>query len=213
MKEFFLKIIFLMMLIYMNAFSSKQIQKSFVYPENIVKLNSLKNAIQYKLILSQSNLINNPLFLMDLESWSSNAIDINGKEIIPNEEIIYNNKYNIYKKKNKDNISSVLGQKIKIEGQKSDLFSLSFWYKNDGILETIAGDYLGHIVSLNFFYKNDNFNHPKLLTLSRSDSWQFFQTYFEALDDYSMIDLNIITQFEKNNLYITGFSLRKIQNV
>jgi len=111
------------------------------------------------------------------------------------------------------NGSVVAYQSVPITGKKGDVYTLSFWYKNEGVLDPgMMADFFGNFAQLEFVSPNDEeFGHgtDNIILNYHADEWQYFSQTYVALNDYESIFLTIISSMEANNLYVTNFSLIK----
>lgn len=153
----------------------------------------------------QRNLLIDSDFSDGMNPWISDdtetsIIDINDSE------------YALKIKSNPDSTTNV-SYNCNLSGKKGDIYNLSFWYKNEGVLNEYTNNLenVGNKVNLQFISVDDLNGAGTLnIPLIKNDSeWQYFSDSFMALEDYSDIYLNIMSQYEANNLYITNVMLIK----
>lgn len=89
-----------------------------------------------------------------------------------------------------------------ISGKKGDLYTLSFWYKNEGVAGTRP--HAGNKVSLSFYPSEACM--PEIELNLDSDKWQFFSYRGRALDDFDSILLSFFQYLNANDFYITNIS-------
>lgn len=105
-----------------------------------------------------------------------------------------------------------LSKTISMNGKKGDVYTLSFMYKNEGVLD--GGDMVGNFAHLNFGYPEDPdglYNHGTydVYLNYHSKEWQMYNETFVAEEDYDSITIDVLSINEINNIYVTNFSLVK----
>lgn len=99
---------------------------------------------------------------------------------------------------------------LPIKGKKGELYTISFWYKNEGIpcyAQTVSNDVMiyfkpvGHeaeycIIPSESFNINENI-------------WQYFSFRSQAPEDFESIKITFSQARQANNLYITNLSFHK----
>ncbi len=99
-------------------------------------------------------------------------------------------------------------KKFPIKGKKGDLYTISFWYKNEGI-EPFR-QYSGNNVTI--YFKPANESLPEYCILPsynlniNEDIWQYFSYRNTAIEDFSEIEIIFTQNTQANNLYITNLS-------
>lgn len=95
-------------------------------------------------------------------------------------------------------------------GKKGDVYHLSFWYKNKGILDTNY-EFAGNMANMVFYNTDPEMGSGTYnIELNRhAEEWQYFNDSFVAENDYTDFRLNIISQFEVNSISVTNFMLIK----
>lgn len=103
-----------------------------------------------------------------------------------------------------------LSKYFNVSGSAGDVYTLSFWYKNEGVYDYVD-TYVGNVINLQFFNVEEDMGTGTWNTpLQRhSKEWQFFTEVFVAEADYSDFNLNILSIFEANSIYLTNFMLIK----
>lgn len=109
--------------------------------------------------------------------------------------------------------STSVQKTINISGSANDVYTISFWFKNEGLHSDAvdAGDSIYNNVSVYFNY-NDDYGQGIPLSLPleiNSDEWQFFTCNFVATRDYNAINLLFLQILNANDLYITNICLYK----
>lgn len=95
-------------------------------------------------------------------------------------------------------------------GLSGDVYRLSFWYKNNGVLYD-AIEILGNQVNIQFFPVDDEMGTGtwNIPLNYHCNEWQFFSELFVADYDYSSFNINIMSSLEANNILLTDFMLVK----
>lgn len=109
------------------------------------------------------------------------------------------------------NVCTSLDTTINMSGNAGDLYNISFWYKNEGV---ISNDSLSfNNVMINFIdVEESEFGHcalPSTPLNINGEQWQYFSYNFVAESDYKGLILSFFQQLNANNLYITNISLFK----
>jgi RHS repeat-associated protein len=115
-----------------------------------------------------------------------------------------------------------LSRTFNISGNSGDLYTISFWYKNEAPDDNINYNYnsvLVNYIAPEMVYDEDlgeyvleNLPHCAIpsTNLNHNDTeWQFFSEDFIAENNFEEIELSIFQQFKANNLYVTNFCLYK----
>ncbi len=156
------------------------------------------------------NLIDNSNFNKDTKNWSYTAVNKNGDDITDDSKVITMPSGNTaFCLQAELDTSKSLSQNLNISGKANDTYSLSFWYKNEGIKADDITDANMAILTFNYPYNEEGHcNIPCILKNNTSD-WQFYQTIFIAEYDYDGASLSFISQNNVNNFYFTNISLTK----
>ena len=177
---------------YLNVFP---VDNAIIYLDDIqLEKGEVANLINY---------INNPNFSTDDNSWQKDESD---------EVVLLPSGINVFHRTCQYDKEKTLSQKINISGKKGDSFRLSFWYKNNGIIDLEnGGSYHGQVVIFGFAYKNteDGSEYPIGNLKRHNSNWQYFDEVYVATDDYNYIDLSILSSNEVNDLYLANFSVIK----
>ncbi len=102
-------------------------------------------------------------------------------------------------------------KKFPIKGKKGDLYTISFWYKNEGI-EPFR-KYSGNNVTI--YFKPANESLPEYCILPsynlniNENIWQYFSYRNTAIEDFSEIEIIFTQNTQANDLYITNLSFFK----
>lgn len=104
--------------------------------------------------------------------------------------------------------ASSFSKRIPINGKKGDLFTISFWYKNEGI--PAYRPHGGNYVIINFhptdgeaeycFAESPNLN-------SNDTIWQYYSHTAYAQEDFNEISFAFIQQDQANDFYVTNISV------
>ena len=109
--------------------------------------------------------------------------------------------------------SLFLEKSFNTSGSAGDVFNLSFWYKNNGILPTEYIGVTGNGVCATVFFEYDNEEEGTCVPFTNlntgTDNWQFFSENFIAEYDYSNLQIRIMSNENANDTYLTNFSLFK----
>jgi len=152
-------------------------------------------------IANHYNLIDNSAFMNDFAGW-----DVANCELVT----LNNNikAARIIGEPSGD--GSGLSKYLNISGKAGDTYNLSFWYKNEGVLDTDF-EFIGNMANI-AFYTDDEFGGTCTMNLhlnKHASEWQFFNGYFTAETDYTDMGINVLSIKEANSLYITNVMLIK----
>ena len=155
------------------------------------------------------NLVDNSNFSNQLDTWKIESPSPTDSEIITLENGNKALKFN-----NKLSKEIVLEKVFNINGKKGDIYNLSFWYKNEGILSTYKPNPFSGANTFCFirFISTDDesgLGVPSTPLNFNNTQWQFFSQTFQAQHDYSNLELIIMSINDSNHLYLTNFSLFK----
>lgn len=109
--------------------------------------------------------------------------------------------------------TTLVTKTINISGSADDTYSLSFWYKNEGLPSdaTDVGEEIYNNVSIAFNY-NDSYGSGIVLSnplIVNNEEWQFFTCKFKASRSYSQMTIKFLQIMNANKLYITNVCLYK----
>lgn len=167
-------------------------------------------------VANSYNLIDNSDFEYDLAGWNYNGklyefgetfiSDDNSDEILTD-----SNGNNMFKMACHPKMTKFLSRSIAIDGAKGDIYYLSFWYKNLGLIKEYD-DYKNNTIQLGFFPKNemdagDTFFYADLNPCS--SEWQFYSTVLSAPYDYYSLRIAVTSILSANEFYVTNFTLIK----
>lgn len=145
------------------------------------------------------NLVDNSNFSNGFTGWNLNGT----VEIVTLE-----NGIKVARIKGDPDNSSSLTKPLNISGKAGDVYNLSFWYKNEGVLNT-GFEFMGNMANLLFSPVDEDLGGGtfNLHLNNHASEWQFFNGTFVADFDYSNIYLNIISSMEVNSIYLTNVML------
>lgn len=153
------------------------------------------------------NFLNNSDFSDNLNGWTVSG-DSSNYEIVELDE----GKKAIKIKMNPSTVTS-LDKEFAIPGSAGDKYTISFWYKNQGLHAdgVDAGGSIYNNVTVNFNYNDDyGYGIPLSATLEpNNEEWQFFTSEFAANSGYNSINLSFLQIMNANDLYITNICLYK----
>ena len=105
---------------------------------------------------------------------------------------------------------SSLERRFPIKGKKGDIYTVSFWYKNEGVESD--GNRIGNSVMIYFKPVGEDLDHcvlPSKEFNSNENKWQYFTFRYDAEKDYEEIRLLFNQGGNANTLYITNISFYK----
>ncbi len=165
-------------------------------------------------IANTYNMIANGNFKDGINGWLISGRDYNtGIELTNTHELItLESNENALKLGSCITGGCTLSKTISMNGKKGDVYTLSFMYKNEGVLD--GGDMVGNFAHLNFGYPEDPdglYNHGTydVYLNYHSKEWQMYNETFVAEEDYNSITIDVLSINEINNIYVTNFSLVK----
>ena len=186
---------------------------SFLLPENksliMIDFNIANNGSAYLddmqleegKIANYYNFVENGDFSNGINGWNIdantnyNVIDIGDSKAL---QIIFN----------QDKISD-FSKSISLHGKKDDIYCLSFWYKNNGIIPSISDNTVDINHFLNFEYTNGITNvEEEIDTLNYYDNtWNYFSKTYKAKEAFDEITLNFKFIKSLGELLITNIML------
>lgn len=162
--------------------------------------------LEYSEVHNYYNLVTNSSFQSNTNGWTIETDEQTSTQIITEDG-------NKCLKINSDPDGSVIIEKeFNISGSVGDVFNLSFWYKNNGI---ITSEHIGddNGVNATVFFQYDNEEDGTCVPLKNlntgTDNWQFFSENFIAEYDYSNLYIRIMSNENANETFITNFTLFK----
>ena len=157
-------------------------------------------------VVNNYNYIDNSDFSDGFNHWILNADDstqINDKfEIIELADNIKAIKINMT-----PDCGTSISRSFNLHGVEGDNYTISFWYKNEGIIGDSEYTYNNAII--NFGYELGQGSIPSIKLNSGCDEWQYFSYTFTAEHNYNSLFLSIFQSFNANTLYITNVCLFK----
>ena len=103
-----------------------------------------------------------------------------------------------------------------ISGKAGDVYTLSLWYKNKGIVSYYGmGAMFYNVIDLQFSYDPDSVTNPGGALMQskpfnpNETEWQYFSVNFIAEYDYDSFELFLDQELNANEFYITDISLFK----
>ena len=111
--------------------------------------------------------------------------------------------------------SSELSKKFNIKGKTGDTYTISFWYKNEGInYDDNPEEFNNTTNSVIIMYYPENMDEGHCVNMEcalnpNKDEWQFFSETFLAEEDFANIGLSFYQSMNGNNLFLTNICLYK----
>ncbi len=109
--------------------------------------------------------------------------------------------------------NSKISKTFPIKGKKNDVYEVSFWYKNEGIIGIDLYDSTQNSVNVYFKFTEDSdmgtgiFMPDKIN--SKCEEWQYYRYVFFAMEDYDSITLEFNQALNFNDMYITNICMFK----
>ena len=163
------------------------------------------------------NIIENSDFSTGYSEWDIKAF--NGNTEISGEQFfelvrINNNQNTALKVKMNPKYPTVFSKEYPIKGKRGELYTLSFWYKNEGV--TPCRQYAGNTVTV-FFNpedepENNDYGHCIISSPNfnpNDETWQYFSYRTRSLENFKSIKITFSQDTEANNFYITNLSFYK----
>ena len=161
-------------------------------------------------VVNNYNMIENSDFSDGMEDWTLYSSKYNASDIfkvvdVKNQKAL---KINMLTDNN-----SAIEKMFNVKGKKGDNFTLSFWYKNTGLIgKGLFDDGPKNVVSM-IFYPTDNEYGSDLIENyilnSSENDWQYFICNFTSDYDFSKFKLSIDQELNGNEFYITNINLFK----
>lgn len=166
-------------------------------------------------VANDYNLIENSDFTNGYSDWIITAIDNeSGKSLDIKDKVnvvTIENEVKALEIKKNTAYTLDIQKKLNISGKGGDVFNLSFWYKNNGLLSNLSENY-GSRIDIEFNYIDQDNGHCGLITSElniNDESWQFVSNEFVAEKDFDSIVIGIYNTDDANEIYITNMSLFK----
>ncbi len=165
-------------------------------------------------VANSYNAIENCNFRNGYSDWNVRAITFDESTIDVNDYIsvvnFNNNQSSALKVEANPMNTFILEKTLPISGNEGDLYSFSFWYKNNGI----PG--YGPVCSTNvmMYFKPVGSDAEYCIPISEDlnvnrDKWQYFTYRSHAIENYESIRLVVMIAREANDFYITNLSFNK----
>jgi len=172
------------------------LEKGVLYIDNIqLETGEVANIFNY---------VDNSDFSDGLNDWNPQG----GKPGKNNFEIVKmdNSDKNILKICMDIDYDTSITKQININGEKGDQITISFWYKNNGI---ITDAYNTATVIFNYIDDVPAYDVSPISLNPSYDRWQLFCLTYTSLGKYDSINLNLFQMADANELYIADVSLFK----
>lgn len=163
---------------------------------------------------NEYNIIENSDFSEGYNDWTLNAWSYDGSSVTPENFFSlerFNNNKNTALKINADPAHGIgFSKELPIKGKAGDLYTISFWYKNEGFpgYGPIAGSTvmiyfkpIGHDAEY-CILSSDNLN-------TSEDKWQYFTYKSHATEDFEYVRIVFTIGREANAFYLTNLSFYK----
>lgn len=165
-------------------------------------------------VANNYNIIENSDFSNGYSDWEVNVWNENNELLDKKDyfsiEKINDNKVTALKIKMEPLNTTVLKKSFPIKGKKGDLYTVSFWYKNDGVVG--CRPYAGNNVLINYLPVDGEQEYCTTFSENLNPNkqrWQYFTYRNRALEDYKEIQLIFQQNTEANDFYITNISFYK----
>ena len=156
------------------------------------------------------NVIENSDFANGYDDWNPKVYNENNEEVDSKSfyELIKLNdgKNNALKVKMNPLYTTRFRKKFSIKGKTDDLYTISFWYKNEGVVQ--CRPHTGNSVTIYFHPADGEAEYcivGKELNID-AESWQYFSYRGRALEDFDYIEVIFNQSMNANNFYITNIS-------
>ena len=108
-------------------------------------------------------------------------------------------------------LSGTIEKTFPVSGKAGDIYTIYFWYKNEGIQNILTSTYNKKVL-IRFDYGEIDDPHcliPRGNFTDNNTTWHLFEESFIAEYDYTSFTLTIFNDCTANNLYLTNFGLYK----
>ncbi len=165
-------------------------------------------------VANHYNIIENSDFSEGYNDWTSTSWVYDNSDTPPTDFLEIANFNNNHNKALKIKMNPLYGTRISktlpIKGKEGDLYTISFWYKNEGY--AADGGTVGNSVSI--YFKPVGHDAEYCIMTSEpfnpnNGIWQYFTYRDRAREDFESITINFLQGREANNLYITNVSFYK----
>lgn len=153
------------------------------------------------------NFIENSDFSEGYSDWDCGCVNQELEDSMF-EVVKFNNDQNTALKVNMDPIyGSSFGKVFPVNGKKGDLFTVSFWYKNEGIPEYRPHGGTYTIINFHPVDGETEYCFGSSPNLNSNDTiWQYYSYSDYALEDFDKVYLSFVQQDQANSFYITNIS-------
>ena len=158
------------------------------------------------------NMIENSDFSDSYDGWELDVSDEYSNDIALDSFFsivkVCNDKVNALKISMNPFYSTSLKKLFKVNGKKNSLYTISFWYKNEGVPN--CREDACNSVEINFYSDNERINDSTIVsqTFNCNDTiWQYYSCSFYAKDDFDEIEIVFKQNYQINDLYITNISM------
>ena len=183
-------------------------RNSFTYLDNI--------QLEKGIVANPYNMISNPDFTNNYNSWDIESHNNDGEDVSNYILSAINDQEKKITINSGIDISTTLSQYLRYSGVSGDVYTLSFWYRNSGVIDEELSDVgiAGCKATLTFYpYEEESENigmSSEIYPLrAHSSNWQFFCKSFVVPFDYEDMMLSIISEEDVNTLELTDFMLIK----
>lgn len=168
-------------------------------------------------VASPFNLLENSNFENNLNGWNVSSYNPEDETTLQNpcEVVTLDSGEKALQFNSNPDYSVIVRKSLNMNGKKGDTYTLSFWYKNEGVLDTDL-EFIGNMATVSFYdstkdelTSEDGYGTFNVTLNYHADEWQFFTETFIATSDYDTVDLTIFSIYEANNLLVTNMSLVK----
>lgn len=167
-------------------------------------------------VANNYNFIENSDFSERISDWKLSASKNDSKKEVDAtpffEQVKFNNnKSTALKVKMNPLYTTSFSKDFNIKGKIGDLYTISFWYKNEGVEE--FKQYAGSYVAIYFHPKDEN--QPghcivKSPNFNRNDEkWQYYSYRAKALEEFDKVSIIFTQNTNANNFYVTNLSFYK----
>lgn len=167
-------------------------------------------------VANSYNFIENSDFSEGITDWQLSASKIDNEEAVSTASFFEcvkfdNNQNTALKAKMNPLYNLSFHKEYPICGKVGELYTVSFWYKNEGIEGILP--YARNYVSIDFHPIDDNQPGHCVITsptFNRNDDrWQYYSYRIRSLEDFDKITVTFYQNMEENDFYITNLSFYK----
>lgn len=167
-------------------------------------------------VANNYNILENSDFSNGLNDWNLRVYDRQANQEIATDStfqiVDINNNQKALKVNMNPAYNTSFSQFFNVRGKAGDTYTLSFWYKNEGLIgiEDLGAPTQNNII-FNFMPVNENATdtiYNKSFNPNEKE-WQYFSYDFTALWDFKEIRMSFIQTLNANSFYITNLNLFK----